>query len=94
MWPTLRRAGYTTAIFGKIHNNQAGWLCSPDNHSEPFDHVETAAEVAKRVHRQRSTTDVFAFGAEVWALYELHGEAYTQRAERLAPWAKLRERIM
>ena len=37
----MRRAGYTTAIFGKIHNNQGGWLCSPDNHSEPFDHVET-----------------------------------------------------
>jgi len=41
VWPTLRKAGYSTAIFGKIHNNQGSWLCSPGNHSEPFDHIET-----------------------------------------------------
>eukprot|EP01048_Picozoa_sp_COSAG05_P014417 COSAG05_NODE_1633_length_4368_cov_1.606934_1_plen_224_part_10 len=41
VWPTLHKAGYSTAIFGKIHNNQAGWLCRDGNHSEPFDHIET-----------------------------------------------------
>ena len=41
VFPTLRRAGYTTGIFGKIHNDQGRWLCNPDNHTEPFDHIET-----------------------------------------------------
>lgn len=41
IFPTMRRAGYLTAIFGKIHNDQAGWLCRPNNHTEPFDHIET-----------------------------------------------------
>ena len=41
VFPTLRRAGYTTGIFGKIHNNQGDWLCNANNHTEPFDHIET-----------------------------------------------------
>lgn len=41
VFPTLRRAGYATALFGKVHNNQKAWLCNPENHSEPFDHIET-----------------------------------------------------
>jgi arylsulfatase A-like enzyme len=41
VFPTLHRAGYQTALFGKIHNNQAEWLCHPSNHTEPFTHIET-----------------------------------------------------
>ena len=41
IFPTLHRNGYKTALFGKIHNNQAEWLCSPKNHTEPFTHIET-----------------------------------------------------
>ena len=41
LFPTLHRNGYQTALFGKIHNNQASWLCKPDNHTEPFTHIET-----------------------------------------------------
>ena len=41
VFPTLRKAGYQTAIFGKIHNDQSRWLCTADNHTEPFDHIET-----------------------------------------------------
>ena len=44
VFPVLRRAGYATAFFGKIHNGQSGWLCSPENHSEPFDHFETECQ--------------------------------------------------
>ena len=36
VFPTLRAAGYATAIFGKIHNDQHSWLCGNPNHSEPF----------------------------------------------------------
>jgi len=41
IFPTLHRNGYKTAVFGKIHNNQAEWLCSKENHTEPFTHIET-----------------------------------------------------
>lgn len=41
VFPTLHRNGYQTALFGKIHNNQAEWLCHPQNHTEPFTHIET-----------------------------------------------------
>ena len=41
IFPTLHRNGYQTALFGKIHNNQAEWLCHPQNHTEPFTHIET-----------------------------------------------------
>jgi arylsulfatase A-like enzyme len=41
VFPTLHRNGYKTALFGKIHNDQAQWLCSAANHTEPFTHIET-----------------------------------------------------
>merc|ERR1719446_1499654 len=41
IFPTMKRHGYQTALFGKIHNNQKGWLCTPNNHTEPFTHIET-----------------------------------------------------
>lgn len=41
IFPALHRNGYQTALFGKIHNNQAEWLCSDTNHTEPFTHIET-----------------------------------------------------
>jgi arylsulfatase A-like enzyme len=41
IFPTLKRNGYKTALFGKIHNDQAEWLCARDNHTEPFSHIET-----------------------------------------------------
>lgn len=25
----------------QIHNDQARWLCNPNNRTEPFDHIET-----------------------------------------------------
>merc|ERR1712110_387866 len=31
LFPVLHRAGYQTALFGKIHNDQKGWLCTPAN---------------------------------------------------------------
>jgi len=37
----MKRHGYQTALFGKIHNSQKTWLCSPGNHTEPFTHIET-----------------------------------------------------
>lgn len=41
LFPTLHRNGYQTGLFGKIHNNQAHWLCDDSNHTEPFTHIET-----------------------------------------------------
>lgn len=41
IFPTLRRNGYQTGLFGKIHNNQGGWLCNRHNRTEPFTHIET-----------------------------------------------------
>lgn len=41
LFPTLHRNGYQTGLFGKIHNDQAGWLCNAKNHTEPFTHIET-----------------------------------------------------
>lgn len=41
LFPTLRRNGYETALFGKIHNDQKQWLCSSQNHTGPFTHIET-----------------------------------------------------
>ena len=46
IFPTMHRNGYQTALFGKIHNNQAEWLCGGKhgkggNHTEPFTHIET-----------------------------------------------------
>ena len=41
LFPRLRSAGYKTAIFGKVHNTQMAWLCTANNHTEPFDHIET-----------------------------------------------------
>jgi arylsulfatase A-like enzyme len=63
VWPTLRRAGYTTGIFGKIHNNQGSWLCSPNNHSEPFDHIETECSPCGGYYRT---------GTDDWVVKEEH----------------------
>jgi N-acetylglucosamine-6-sulfatase len=41
LFPILHRNGYQTGLFGKIHNDQGGWLCSEKNHTEPFTHIET-----------------------------------------------------
>lgn len=41
LFPALRRGGYRTGIFGKVHNTQMAWLCTAANHTEPFDHIET-----------------------------------------------------
>jgi N-acetylglucosamine-6-sulfatase len=41
VFPQLHQHGYQTALFGKIHNDQAEWLCHPTNHTEPFTHIET-----------------------------------------------------
>eukprot|EP00662_Eupelagonemidae_sp_cell21_P046673 gene46673-59416_t len=46
LFPTLHRNGYSresrrSTATGTIHNNQKEWLCSEDNHTEPFTHIET-----------------------------------------------------
>jgi hypothetical protein len=41
LFPQLHSAGYKTAIFGKIHNDQSRWLCTPSNNTAPFTHIET-----------------------------------------------------
>jgi N-acetylglucosamine-6-sulfatase len=41
LFPTLHRNGYQTGLFGKIHNDQARWLCNDQNHTGPFSHIET-----------------------------------------------------
>ena len=48
---------------GKIHNAQADWLCSPDNHSEPFDHVETECSPCGGYYRT---------GADQWISKDRH----------------------
>eukprot|EP01047_Picozoa_sp_COSAG01_P105879 COSAG01_NODE_35044_length_538_cov_0.685649_2_plen_70_part_01 len=53
-----------TAIFGKIHNNQGSWLCSPGNHSEPFDHIETECSPCGGYYR---------VGPNQWVSKETHG---------------------
>jgi arylsulfatase A-like enzyme len=63
VFPTLRRGGYTTGIFGKIHNNQALWLCNPHNHSEPFDHIETECSPCGGYYRT---------GTNDWVVKETH----------------------
>ena len=63
VFPSMRSRGYATAIFGKIHNAQADWLCSPDNHSEPFDHVETECSPCGGYYRT---------GADQWVSKDRH----------------------
>ena len=41
LFPTLRRAGYATGLFGKIHNDQHGWLCTAHNRTFPFSTIGT-----------------------------------------------------
>ena len=60
VFPTMRRAGYRTGIFGKIQNTQGGWLCMPQNHSEPFDHIETACKVCGDYYRPGSRSKAIA----------------------------------
>ena len=67
VFPTMRRAGYRTAIFGKIQNTQAGWLCLPGNHSEPFDHIETACHVCGDYYRPGPTD---------WVTKQTHGDPH------------------
>eukprot|EP01048_Picozoa_sp_COSAG05_P008686 COSAG05_NODE_674_length_7989_cov_2.918504_5_plen_362_part_00 len=67
VFPTMRRAGYRTAIFGKIQNTQSGWLCMPQNHSEPFDHIETACKVCGDYYRPGPTD---------WVTKQTHGDSH------------------
>ena len=42
LFPQLVAAGYWTSIVGKVHNDQAQWLCSPGkNRTDAFTHVGT-----------------------------------------------------
>lgn len=65
VFPTLRKAGYQTAIFGKIHNDQGRWLCTPENHTEPFDHIETECGPCGGYYRT---------GPDEWVHKETHGD--------------------
>ena len=66
LFPTLRSAGYKTAIFGKVHNGQKTWLCSAHNHTEPFDHIETPCH---------ATGVYYAVGDDhLWVTKETHGD--------------------
>jgi N-acetylglucosamine-6-sulfatase len=67
VFPTMRRAGYKTAIFGKIHNAQKEWLCTPNNHSEPFDHIETECSPCGGYYRTRK---------DDWVSKEEHGSPH------------------
>ena len=67
LFPTLRSGGYATAIFGKVHNNQASWLCTPQNHSEPFDHIETECSPCGGYYRT---------GKNQWVSKDTHGAAH------------------
>ena len=41
LFPQLHAAGYATAIFGKIHNDQTHWLChGPSALTRSFTHIE------------------------------------------------------
>jgi len=42
LFPMLHSNGYWTSIVGKVHNDQAQFLCKPDNNTAPFTHVHTA----------------------------------------------------
>ena len=57
LFPTLRRAGYKTAIFGKVHNGQKMWLCTAQNNTDPFDHIETPCH---------ATGAYYAVGDALW----------------------------
>jgi N-acetylglucosamine-6-sulfatase len=60
VFPTLKRNGYQTALFGKIHNNQAEWLCKPSNHTEPFTHIETECNPCGNYHPKSFVTKMNA----------------------------------
>ena len=68
VFPTLRRAGYRTGIFGKIHNNQAHWLCTANNRTQPFDHIETECNPCGGYYRT---------GANEWVRKEEHDDVPT-----------------
>lgn len=68
VFPTLRRAGYRTGIFGKIHNNQAHWLCTGNNRTAPFDHIETECNPCGGYYRT---------GANEWVRKEEHDDVPT-----------------
>ena len=65
VFPTLRQAGYKTGIFGKIHNNQAGWLCNPGNITDAFDHIETECSPCGGYYRT---------GKNAWVKKETHDD--------------------
>jgi len=52
----------------QIHNDQAGWLCRPDNHTEPFDHIETECSPCGGYYRT---------GKDEWVRKETHGSVPT-----------------
>ena len=83
VFPTLRRAGYKTGIFGKIHNNQAGWLCNPGNITDAFDHIETECSPCGGYYRT---------GKNAWVKKETHDdvtELFT--LDPASPWSNYSE---
>merc|ERR1712232_1109718 len=53
LFPLLHSAGYQTGVFGKIHNDQAEWLCNAKNHTEPFTHIETECRPCGGYYREK-----------------------------------------
>jgi arylsulfatase A-like enzyme len=83
VFPTLRKAGYQTGIFGKIHNNQASWLCKPNNHSEPFDHIETECSPCGGYYRT---------GKNDWVKKETHDAVHEfETLDPASPWSNYSE---
>ena len=67
LFPTLRANGYRTALFGKLHNDQHSWLCTPGNHSEPFDYIYTECAPCGGYYR----TD-----EDAWVVKETHASVH------------------
>jgi hypothetical protein len=83
VFPTLRKAGYKTALFGKIHNNQAEWLCNPRNHTEPFDHIETECSPCGGYYRT---------GKDEWVAKGTHDDVpVLQTLDPASPWSNYSE---
>lgn len=83
LFPMLHKAGYQTGIFGKIHNNQASWLCKATNHTEPFTHIETECSPCGGYYRT---------GKNNWVVKEDDDSIpYLQTLDPKDPWSTYSE---
>lgn len=75
----LHSNGYWTSIVGKVHNDQASFLCKPKNDTAPFTHVHTACRPCGGYWRTQYT--VKEVGDSVPRLVELNATDWSTYSE-------------